>query len=584
MKICPSCGIKCSDRYQACPHDGTILHGSRSGDLDRLLGRVFDERWFLEEKLFESQLTVVYRARTVTSESEVVIKLLKPHGPKEIFDVEFLERFQIEAEQIQMIRGAYLVPIVDFGVYDGQAYLVSPFIKVPTLQALLGQDRKPPLQVAMEWGRKCAVALIELHQFRVIHRDLTPASMFVEGAEEGEKAKISIFNFGLARILGKTEDPAMTRTGRILGDPRYMSPEQLQGRHVDLRTDVYSLAVVTYQLLAGYLPFQAQTTVELIEAISKREPRSLPEMHLHPLEKVLFRALEKDPRKRQENAEQFLAEFSEAAGFVEQPIEQSNLLLSKNEDYAAIAPQIEEAMENEERELHSYLDHRWKVFMATLLLLGGFFAWLAYDLWQSGEVAPAIDYAATDEVLEPETHSAPVEPPPADELSGIDVAPAAGSEINDDGTKTDGEDENVSEFLAETDALAAGENASEPILPPGATVTVPPVASPAPTPDPPAVREPSPKEVKAGLAKYNLTKGWYVQVAAKETESEALQLKGKVEQVSQQAQIEGALVNKVFYYRVVAGPFDSRASAIAAKATFVEQKLSDDIPFVRLVE
>ncbi|MGZ5309663.1 MAG: protein kinase domain-containing protein [Solirubrobacterales bacterium] len=216
----------------------------------RMIGLVLSRRYRLQSKLGSGGMSTVYLAQDETLDRPVAVKVLH----REISDEpEQLERFRREARAAAKLSHPNLVTVIDAGEDDGTPYIVFEYVPGDTLKQRI--ERQGPLPIgeavayAVEIGRGLAVA----HARKLVHRDVKPQNVLIDS--EG-RAKVT--DFGIARSL---ESQGMTQTGRVLGTTDYVSPEQAMGEDVDERSDVYSLGVVLYEMLAGEVPYHAETQV-----------------------------------------------------------------------------------------------------------------------------------------------------------------------------------------------------------------------------------------------------------------------------------------------------------------------------------
>ena len=231
-------------------------------------------RYRLVEELGRGGMAVVFRAEDPTLGREVAIKVMHPHlwGASE-----YATRFTREARAVAALHHPSIVEVYDYG--EGQekdglpGYIVSEFVKGPTLRQFIDSHGCPFPEVAVMVARKLAAALKCAHGCGIIHRDLKPENIMVAAG-----GRIVLTDFGIARI---TEGEAVTQTGALLGSPAYMSPEQARGLPVDVRSDLFSLGVVLYLLCTGSLPFPGSDPISTVirilegdyEPPLKRNPR-----------------------------------------------------------------------------------------------------------------------------------------------------------------------------------------------------------------------------------------------------------------------------------------------------------------------
>jgi eukaryotic-like serine/threonine-protein kinase len=214
----------------------------------------------------------VYRARDTRLDRTVAIKQLTP---------EHSERFEREARAIAALNHPNICQVYDVG----SDYLVLEFIEGEPLRGPM------PPEEALRLARQIAGALVAAHDREILHRDLKPANILVTA---GGSAKL--LDFGVAKVLRTTTDVTMTTEGTLVGSPAYMSPEQIEGKPLDVRSDVFSFGAVFYEMLVGHRAFTGQTTSQVIAAILRDDP---PPFSAPPdLERIVRRCLEKSSADR----------------------------------------------------------------------------------------------------------------------------------------------------------------------------------------------------------------------------------------------------------------------------------------------
>ena len=249
----------------------------------------------------------VYRARDTRLDRIVAVKVLPGHTPK---TPEVRQRFEREARAISALNHPHICTLHDIGFQDGLDFLVMEFLEGETLAARLKKGLLP-LDHALKYGSQIADALDQAHHHGIVHRDLKPSNIMITAT--GAK----ILDFGLAKIVGKESDPIagdslaetlttpLTDHGTIVGTLQYMAPEQLEGKDVDARTDIFALGAVLYEMITGHRAFSGGSPASLIAAILTCEPAVirtlLPSSPLY-LDRAIRRCLEKEPNSRWQSA------------------------------------------------------------------------------------------------------------------------------------------------------------------------------------------------------------------------------------------------------------------------------------------
>ena len=235
----------------------------------------------------------VYKAIDPLIDRIVAIKVLKPELTS---DGSYLERFYREAALAAQIDHPNVVKIHDMGEDDGRHFIVMEYLP-RTLADLIPHDKGLSIDRVLELGGQIAQGLAAAHERGITHRDVKPQNVLI--TQDGD-AKVT--DFGIARAEALS---TMTATGMIMGTPHYMSPEQAQGNRADVRSDVYSLGCVMYQMLAGEVPFQGTTPMVVLRRHIDEQPRPIRELRRDvpgELAGVVERAMEKDPDDRYQSA------------------------------------------------------------------------------------------------------------------------------------------------------------------------------------------------------------------------------------------------------------------------------------------
>jgi serine/threonine protein kinase len=258
-------------------------------------GTVLGGKYRIEQVLGYGGIAVVAAAYHLQLHRRVAIKYLLVEA---LESPEIVERFTREARAAARIRGEHVARVIDVGTFDeGAPYIVLEYLEGFDLERHL--KREGPLHIthAVRWILQTCEALAEAHAAKIVHRDLKPANLFLAKGPDHRK-KIKVLDFGVSKII----DEPMTERDRILGTVVYMSPEQLRAAsEVDLRTDIWSLGVILYELLAGTPPFSGHTIISVAQAIERNAPRPLSEVRPdipRTLENVVTRCLQTDPNDR----------------------------------------------------------------------------------------------------------------------------------------------------------------------------------------------------------------------------------------------------------------------------------------------
>ena len=267
-----------------------------------MIGDVIAERYELVEVVGTGGMSSVYKAHDQLLERNVALKVLHPHHGD---DAEYVERFRREARAVAQLSHPNIVTVIDRGEADGHQFIVFEFIDGENLKELIGRTGPLPVRRAVELAGAVADGLAFAHEHGLVHRDVKPQNVLVNG--DGE-AKVT--DFGIARSLDVEQ--GMTQTGTVLGTSNYLSPEQASGKPVSAATDVYSLGVVLYELLTAEVPFPGDNFVAVaMKHLNEPVPDILEQRPDVPprLAAALERALEKDPADRFPTMQELAAEL-----------------------------------------------------------------------------------------------------------------------------------------------------------------------------------------------------------------------------------------------------------------------------------
>lgn len=309
MRECPSCFCCYDETVTQCPSDKCATFHSLPG------GVALDRKYVLERRLGEGGMGIVYKAHHKFLKTTRAIKTIK----LELIgnDASFVKRFHQEAMAAAAIGHPNIIAVLDYGLLEDKIpYIVMEFVEGVSLETLIINKGRFTPEEALEYMRVITSALSAAHKHGIVHRDLKPLNIMIESGGS-VREQIRILDFGLAKI--KSTDLfgsfVAAKTVGIVGSPAYMAPEQWSGEETDRRCDVYSLGIILHEMLTGEVPFKGSS----IPAIMKKHLLAAPPALATPesgisseVEKVVHRALEKQPESRTASVEVFIAELEQA--------------------------------------------------------------------------------------------------------------------------------------------------------------------------------------------------------------------------------------------------------------------------------
>ncbi len=343
-RICPRCRATVGPTDPAggalapitrCPRDGAAvvpIEALAAADGDPFLGATVANRFVVLERLGAGSMGTIYRAWDEAGGREVAVKILRAdhaHGAAA------RARFAIEAQAMQRLSSPHAVELIDFGEVFGPTtdelapeeaslYLAMELLDGESLGARIARRQRLPQTDALPIARGVLLALAEAHDARIIHRDLKPDNVFLcSSSSDGGGPRVKLLDFGVAKLDAEPDDrrwalfDTMTSEG-VIGTPRYMSPEQAQGKDVDARSDLYAVGVLLYQMLVGHTPFaDGDAAVVMARHIGEAPVAPIdaaPDASIEPaLSALVMAALSKDRARRPPDARAFLAALADIA-------------------------------------------------------------------------------------------------------------------------------------------------------------------------------------------------------------------------------------------------------------------------------
>ena len=331
MTRCPTCGTTYGDDARCCTKDGTRLvpappargapappaAAAPNDGFAEMIGKTLEGRYKFIKKLGEGGMSYVYLAEDMADgNARCAIKILSPALSK---DENAMARLRREAELGGRLEHANICHIIRLGeTPERLVYIVMPFIEGEILADRTHRSGQLPLDEVVRWVNDISAGLERAHELQIVHRDLKPENVMIAQGKNGESRAV-VMDFGLAKERRASPELAkLTATGIVLGTPEFMSPEQLRGKPLDGRTDVYSLALMTYEMLTGKLPFAGRTQQEMMINRLRNDPTPIRQMRpdlnfSDAVESVLNKGMARDVANRYSTAPEFAGALAAAA-------------------------------------------------------------------------------------------------------------------------------------------------------------------------------------------------------------------------------------------------------------------------------
>src|SRR5437588_2163322 len=346
---------------------------------DTLINTLFDGRYKIVRKLGAGGMANVYLAEDQALGLRLAIKILNERHAN---DEQFVERFRREAKNAAGLSHPNIVSIFDRGEAEGTYYIAMEYLDGRSLKEMITKRGPAPIPVSVDYARQILAALRVAHRQGLVHRDIKPHNVLVDG-----EGRVKVTDFGIARA-GPSQ---MTEEGSIIGTAQYLSPEQAQGAPVTPASDLYSVGIVLYELLTGSVPFGGETPVELAMKHLSKVPE--PPSRLRPevprdLDFVVMRALAKSPDERYQSADEMDADLARVARGVSvspETEEAATAIIARPITAATVlappaTPHLPPPVYYDYDEPPERRRPFWPWLLALgLLVLAGFAGWLAYN-------------------------------------------------------------------------------------------------------------------------------------------------------------------------------------------------------------
>lgn len=271
-----------------------------------MIGRILGKRYQIVEKIAIGGMSNVYKALDMNLKRYDAVKILKEEFAQ---NKEFLEQFRQEANSVAGLNHPNIVNIYNVGSENGLQYIVMEYIKGKTLKKVIKEKGRLFQDQVISYSEQIAKGLQHAHINGIIHRDIKPHNILITDDD-----RVKIFDFGIAK---HSESSTITNSGRIIGSVHYFSPEQARGLTTDLRSDIYSLGIVMYEMVTGRLPFDSESPVTI--ALKHMQEPVIPPKTINPgisdkLNAVIMKAVAKDPIERYQSMDDMLTDIQRIKG------------------------------------------------------------------------------------------------------------------------------------------------------------------------------------------------------------------------------------------------------------------------------
>ena len=298
LKFCGECGTQLPPPQD---HPPVMTETFQTPVRELTTGSTFAGRYQVIEELGHGGMGRVYKVQDTDIKEKVALKLLRPEIT---LDKEAVERFSNELKLARKISHRNVCRMFDLGRAEGTTFITMEFVPGEDLKSFIHRSKQLSIGTAISIAKQVCEGLEEAHRLGVVHRDLKPGNIMID--KDGDA---KIMDFGIARSLsGK----GITGAGVMIGTPEYMSPEQVEGKEVDQRSDLYSLGVILFEMVTGQVPFEGDTPFTIgvkHKSERPRNPRELNAQVPEDLGRLVLRCLEKDGAKRYQTAEELRADL-----------------------------------------------------------------------------------------------------------------------------------------------------------------------------------------------------------------------------------------------------------------------------------
>ena len=317
---CPKCRHENPDDALFCSKCGTPFPSPKEAEVTETLeapkeelttGSTFAERYQIIEELGKGGMGKVYKAYDTEIKEKIALKLLKSEISS---NEETIERFRNEIRTTRKIVHKNVGRMYDLGKEKGTYYITMEFVPGENLKSFIKRARQLNPKTAVSIAIQLCEGLAEAHRLGVVHRDLKPQNVMID-----KEGNARIMDFGIARSL---QAKGITRADVIIGTPEYMSPEQVDGKEADQRSDIYSLGIILFEMLTGKVPFEGDTSLSIAlkhKSEIPPDPKTLNKQISYEFSRSILKCMQKDRKSRYQNVVDLLSDLKKASE--EEPIE-----------------------------------------------------------------------------------------------------------------------------------------------------------------------------------------------------------------------------------------------------------------------
>ena len=307
---CPKCQTENSETQKFCGECAAPLQPSKEIEVTETIeaakneltrGSTLGERYEIIEELGKGGMGRVYRVEDTKLKQEVALKLIKPEISS---DKKTIERFQNELKLARTIRHKNVCGMFDLGEAEGARFITMEYVSGEDLKSFIRRAAPLSTSRSVSIAKQVCEGLAEAHRIGVVHRDLKPSNIMID-----KDGNARIMDFGIARSL---KEKGITGAGVMIGTPEYMSPEQVEGKEIDQRTDIYSLGVILYEMVTGRVPFEGDTALSIAvkhKTERPKDPKDLNPQISEDISRIIMTCLEKEKEKRYQSAGEVRSEL-----------------------------------------------------------------------------------------------------------------------------------------------------------------------------------------------------------------------------------------------------------------------------------